>query len=355
MELLATTSAIPLPAPRVPVTTRIATLADLRAIDALQKLHHKQLGFFPRAQMEGYLTNQWVLAAEESATGKLIGYCASRDRYQKRDELGAIFQLCVNPNAQRMFIGANLLRAVFERAAYGCKLFCCWCAQDLAANHFWESMGFVPLAFRAGSRGRRRVHIFWQKRIREADTGTPWWYPCKTDAGSIREDRIVFPIPPGMRWDDDMPRVVPEEANPNPGARAVGPALRADPHQDESSKPRANLKQSENPNQSANHKSKIANPHRYAISGSKLHFVTPAPAATAAAALAVVKPKATRAKASRSDPRLIAAARELRDRWLERVNSGEDRPQVTGKYSLNRALSGSPDSRNTALIEAKAA
>src|SRR5213075_51106 len=121
-------------------------------------------------------------------------------------------------------------------SAYGCRLYCCWCAKDLDANYFWEAMGFVPIAVRAGSRtrgGRRsqvggrtsevaqdvslrptthdpqptpasraRVHIFWQKRIVEGDVETKWWYPSKTDQGAIRADRIVFPIPPGVSWKD---------------------------------------------------------------------------------------------------------------------------------------------------------
>jgi hypothetical protein len=60
-----------------------------------------------------------------------------------------------------------LVQAMFERAAYGCKLFCCWCAQDLAANYFWESIGFVPLAFRTGSR-RNGAH---PHLLAEADPG----------------------------------------------------------------------------------------------------------------------------------------------------------------------------------------
>ena len=103
----------------------------------------------------------------------------------------------VVPGQQRGLIGATLLKAMFDRAAYGCRLFCCWCAQDIEANHFWESLGFVPLAFRAGSRQKDRVHIFWQKRIRAGDTTTPWWFPAQTTGGSIREDRLVLPIPPG--------------------------------------------------------------------------------------------------------------------------------------------------------------
>jgi GNAT superfamily N-acetyltransferase len=90
------------------------------------------------------------MIAEDATMHAPLGYCASRDRYLKRDELGVIYQLCVAPGVQRKLVGASLIKAVFERSAYGCRLYCCWCAQDLAANYFWESLGFVPIAFRAG-------------------------------------------------------------------------------------------------------------------------------------------------------------------------------------------------------------
>lgn len=155
---------------RTPIAIRVAMMDDLPFLDELQKQHSKALGFFPRAQMEGYVRNGWVLIAEDQATRQPVGYCASRDRYLKRDELGVIYQLCVAPGVQRKLVGASLIKAVFERSAYGCRLYCCWCAQDLDANHFWESLGFVPIAFRAGSTGKKRVHIFWQKRIDHPDT-----------------------------------------------------------------------------------------------------------------------------------------------------------------------------------------
>ena len=73
------------------------------------------------------------------------------DQYFKRDDVGIIYQMNVLPGRQRQFIAAALLKAQFDKSAYGCKLYCCWCAQDIQANHFWEAMGFVPLAFRTGS------------------------------------------------------------------------------------------------------------------------------------------------------------------------------------------------------------
>src|SRR5580704_12967368 len=75
-------------------------------------------------------------------------------------------------------------------------------------------MGFVPLAFRSGSAKKSRMHIFWQRRICAGDTTTPYWFPSQTSSGTIREDRLVLPIPPGTHWSDAKPIVMPgEEAN----------------------------------------------------------------------------------------------------------------------------------------------
>ena len=92
------------PIPKAPITIRAASMDDFAAIDAIQKQYHKQLGFFPRAQMEGYIENGWLIVAEDEAR-QIAGYCASRDRYLKRDELGAIFQLCVGPGSHASLSG----------------------------------------------------------------------------------------------------------------------------------------------------------------------------------------------------------------------------------------------------------
>jgi hypothetical protein len=249
-----------------------------------------------------------------------VGYCISRDQYFKRDDVGIIYQLNVLPTHQRGLIGAHLLKAVFDRAAYGCRLYCCWCAQDIAANRFWEAMGFVPIAFRAGSEKRSRVHIFWEKRIRAGDETTPWWFPCKTDSGAIREDRLVLPIPPGMRWSDDMPLILPQQDNPK--------------------------LEVQDRKQIANRKSKIANQksdfppltshsRRHELANTMPSFAKKAPVAEPIKPAKAPKPKV------KMDPKLTAAARELRDRWLEKVNAGEYLAQELGKYDLSRGLPGS--------------
>lgn len=349
---LATITPVTLPAPSTPITIRPAHMGDLPFIDSLQKMHTNAVGWMPMKQLEGKIGKGQVLIAEKltadnadstdktmhssalsvlSAVQSPLGYCIGHDQYFKRDDVGIVYQLNVLPNRQRGLIGAHLLKAVFDRAAYGCRLFCCWCAQDLAANYFWESMGFVPLAFRAGSRARGRVHIFWQKRIRAGDEGpgaTPWWFPCKTDSGSIREDRLVLPIPPGLRWNDEMPVLLPREqqlsvvGDPLPGKTTM--------RRSRSGPARNNLQ--------------LTTSSRHDLSAAVPSFSMKAPVMEA------IKPPKTPKPKVKIDAKLITAARELRDRWLEEVNAGKYLLESAGKYEIGRAIASAV--QRPALLEA---
>jgi ribosomal protein S18 acetylase RimI-like enzyme len=324
-------------------------MADLPFLDALQKKFGRALGYFPTKQFEGYIEGGHVLVAEgQGARGEgreeanagtaapfssssslapdplplaPLGYVISRDRYLKRDELGVVYQLCVAPGHQRGLIGATLVREVFARSAYGCKLYCCWCAQDLAANHFWESMGFVPIAFRAGSTGKRRVHIFWQRRINDGDTATPYWYPSMTNQGAIREDRLVFPIPPGTHWSEVQAVAVPHREKP---------AL-ARPKEKPQPQPKA----------------KVAPPKVQTTTAFGLRFAAPSPARAP-------RPKRERSEKpkARIDPQLIAKARELRDRYLEHVNSEPHALRAIGKYEVSRLPDPTRDAKPIAMLPA---
>lgn len=334
MSDLVMTSSRLLPLPDANVRIRPGVIGDVPFLDSLQKLHTKQVGWMPTAQFEGKIKLGHVLVAWASrpcsdGTGETpvsreepVGYCIGNDRYFKRDDVGIIYQMNVLPGRQRGFIGAALLKAQFERSAYGCKLYCCWCAQDIAANRFWEAMGFVPLAFRAGSEKKSRAHIFWQKRIRAGDTSTPWWFPSQTSGGSIREDRIVLPIPPGTHWSDAKPLILPGQpmsgetpALPAPKAKRTKPKLAAAVRPEE-------------------------------IGSGGFWFAPPSPAKSEETVGATPAPKVK----AKNDPRLIAAARELRDRWLEQIN---DTPLVEfGKYEVNRLLPTVPHPEELPLLVA---
>jgi hypothetical protein len=337
------------PIPSAPIHIRLATVADVPFIDGLQKENARQLGFLARSWIEAKIAKGQVLIAEEVrgqtsevsavperseplATGNRqlatpLGYIIAQDKYLKREELGLIVQLCVVKTSQRGLIGATLLKAAFDRAAYGCRLFCCWCAQDLeGANRFWEAMGFVPLAFRAGSERKRRVHIFWQKRVRgDDDVSAAWWYPSTTGGGAIREDRLVFPIPPGVSWREVRPVQLPVASCQLPVKRTERIPNRK--------------------SQTANRKSPAGpGPGMVGILvGGKIKYV-PRPGyvqEVVSCQLPVVsqgKPRARRPEA-KIDPMFLAAARELRDRYLEHVNEGRGL-LPGGKYDVARALPG---------------
>jgi len=70
----------------------------------------------------------------------------------------------------------------------------------------------------------------------------------------------------------------------------------------------------------------------------RLVFAPPPPVAPAVEA----KPKRAARPKVKNDPRLVAAARELRDRWLEQVNAGDAAalPAGRGKYEVSRAIEG---------------
>jgi len=200
------------------------------------------------------------------------------------------------------------------------------------------------------------VHIFWQKRIVEGDAETRWWYPSQTNSGAIREDRLVFPIPPGTHWSEVRAVALPQTENPKLECRSVGPASSRD-----------------NPKQIRNPKSKIQNPPgpppgKVAIVvGGRIRYVDrPGYVATEAQraielpskAKAPREPRAPRKPRAKVkiDPKYVAAARELRDRWMEHVNTTSLLP--VGMYDVSRALAGpvvdrpSPAHRSTPALPA---
>jgi GNAT superfamily N-acetyltransferase len=304
-------------------------MGDLPFIDGLQKANTYRVGFLPGAQLEDHVAKEAVLIAQEGASGEgqgasedgwpfsarpsplaprpSLGYVIAKDRYLRRDDLGVIYQLNVTPARQRHLIGASLIKAAFDRAAYGCRLFCCWCAQDLEANYFWEALGFVPLAFRTGCRKRQRIHIFWQRRVRENDCQTPYWFPSQTHSGAYREDRLVLPIPSEVHWRDVMPRVLP------------------------GMEPKQITEKKRGRGTHATKKTKL--PPKAIVKGGFRFSVQKETAHEA-------KPKRELRPKVKNDPKLIAAARELRDRWLEHVNTDPGAPGLLshGKYEVSRAL-----------------
>jgi len=394
------------PEPRVPITIRTATEDDIPAIDALHKKHNRMMGFLTMQALRSYVSGGHVIVAEggeeresgsrgagERSLGdggsssrhsstpalphsrsscRLLGYCIGRDRYFKHDDIGIIYHLNVTPEAQRMCVGASLVKAMFERAAYGCKLYSCWCAQDLDAGYFWESLGFVPIAFRTGGTGAgegdERIHIFWQCRVRREDgegSPTPFWYPSETTGGQIRANRIVLPIPPGTHWKDAKPVILPGMAEERAEAAAL---MEAEKQEARATKKEKKSTKKKKMGASGAGEAKVERPTlrpRESASGGLWFCPPPAGTDKANAAAAKLKAdaeeqaekeeregtkpaKATKkkktedhgraARATRNAPEFVAAAREFRDRWMERVAEEPALLDRAGKYDVTRSL-----------------
>jgi hypothetical protein len=167
------------------------------------------------------------------------------------------------------------------------------------------------------------VHIFWQRRVTGDDTTTPWWFPAKTEGGAMREDRLVFPIPPGLHWSDQMP--VLQVDKPAPKRIEHSPTTPA------------GLPQAPT----------LPQPRRVQFGARPPR---PAPAAPPPPAQKS-KPRAKPQRA-KIDPKYLAATRELRDRYLEQINLTPLLP-TQGKYDVSRrALPGATVNVNVEPIAA---
>ena len=126
----------------------------------------------------------------------------------------------------------------------------------------------------------------------------------------MREDRLVLPIPPGVHWKSEMPILIPEVQNalPEPGKKErSGGTLKP-----------------------------IAVKSRRVQFGSPDSEPVPVPAGGVVKKDKSAKPEREKVKA---DPKHVAAARELRDRYLEQFNSGQaQRGLPAGKYHVAVAL-----------------
>ena len=282
----------------------------------------------------------------------------------KRDDVGIMYQLNVLPLRQRHLVGATLVKALFERAAYGCRLYSLWCAQDIQAGYFWEALGFIPLAFRTGSRAKQRIHIFWQRRIRDEDQSTPYWFPSQTTGGAVAEGRIVLPIPPGTHWRDAKPVLLPGlpelpevpgalQDDPSGGGGASGgPKLlpggapvRPRPEQPEAKKKVSAARKAAIARSRSKHLGGVPVGKAAVITRGGVRYIERADAPPDPPPEEEMgKPKRKRKVRPRKkhDPKYIAAARELRDRYLEEMNvAGSDfslPPAAHGKYDVSRQI-----------------
>ena len=365
--------------PRVEFGIRKARAEDFGWIDAMQKAEADKLGFLMESAIRNRIEAGQVLVARDTGgeDSTPVGYCMFSDRYMHQGGVGVIYQLNIKPEWRRSLVGAKLVEAVLDRAAYGTKLYGLWCRQDLAANEFWEALGFMPIAFRAAGESRqkkgvdprRRIHIYWQRRVRLGDDQTAYWYPHETQGGLMAESRLVLPMPLDRHWSDPMPMVMP---GPMPGVEERAAEVRQIEAEGaarvDEAKEVLKAKRREAREAAKRAAEVAAGPrmvHGVEVDAKRaasvpMGFELPpevkaakearAKAAAAEAERERVKEekreakRAAKAARRKSEPKMVDFSRELRDRWQEQVGTGtvllEAGEGGEGKYEVGRLLEG---------------
>jgi len=190
--------------------------------------------------------------------------------------------------------------------------------------------------------------------VRDNDDCTPYWFPSQTSAGAVNEDRIVLPIPPGTHWRDAKPVVLPGvKVEPETPLTLPGGALvRPRPEQPKLSvTQKAAIKRSQ-----SKHLAGVPLGKKAVITASGFKYIDRtdyAPELDAPDTFEAPKPKRTPKPRAKNDPKYIAAARELRDRFLEQVNADRLLPGTQGKYDVSRQLQSAPGAAPTELNQTR--
>ncbi len=143
---------------------RIATAADLKFVDDLQKRFANCLGFLPRVALENLVSQGAMRIAEENDDA--AGYILSRPHLRWQPRMRSITQAAVAMDAQRRHHGLALLaRIEHESRSAGLLAIQACCAVGLDSNDFWRAAGFLPIVHMRPKNVRGREIICWRKSL----------------------------------------------------------------------------------------------------------------------------------------------------------------------------------------------
>lgn len=129
----------------VPGTVEVVDHRTLTYVDSLQRKHRDEVGFLSHVALSEYVGRSQIWLARENGEpcgyllwGSFRGPRPVRDPWQLK-----IVQACIQYDAQRRKQGERLVRSIIQVATLaGLPRVGLWCADDLDANLFWQSMGF---------------------------------------------------------------------------------------------------------------------------------------------------------------------------------------------------------------------
>ncbi len=147
---------------------------DFKFVVSLQDSNRKSVGFLPYMAIREYFDHGhvWVARENNEPCGYLLFGGNSRKRLVgQRSDFGTmkIIQACIQYDARRVEHATELVRRLETRAsAEGYERIGLWCAEDLEANAFWQSMCYELVGTRLGGNPnsancKRRIHNRWLK------------------------------------------------------------------------------------------------------------------------------------------------------------------------------------------------
>lgn len=137
-------------------------------VSDLAKKNSEALSFIPFPKLKAYAERGQLLieTENEDPCGFLVwgwGFPVLK-----------IYQACIQHDARLQEHGINLVYRLIEIAtARNCVAISLWCADDLEANQFWKSAGFIFTGQREEGKRRGRKHNHWILPLRSLLTPTP--------------------------------------------------------------------------------------------------------------------------------------------------------------------------------------
>jgi GNAT superfamily N-acetyltransferase len=145
------------------ITVRAAMPSDLTYIDHLQRKNAEDLSFYPTAVFDREIIQQRIVLAlvNDEPAGYL--YHGSTNGQTMR-----IHQACIQYDLRGYLYGAALVNWLIDLARAGnVGEIALRCGSDIAANGFWQTMGFECQSVTQGGARRMRDINAWRLPIQE--------------------------------------------------------------------------------------------------------------------------------------------------------------------------------------------
>lgn len=144
-------------------TIRLATADDMAYVDYLQRKNAEDLAFYPLSALEREVENHRLILAEVNSEPAGYLYHGSLASPTLK-----IHQACIQYDLRGYLYGAALVRWLTELGiASGSTEIALRCGSDIAANGFWQAMGFECVAVTQGGARRMRDINAWRLPLTE--------------------------------------------------------------------------------------------------------------------------------------------------------------------------------------------